>query len=268
MIRRSGAKRLNHWMNHRETLQASIKNIFKAHWKNSANIASPYLHKSAERVKLFLGILIVVALAGNANANTVRNILHTLAPQELVELLVYPDVRCPHSLGGEFLDFAYSPWCSPFEGPGLNPVRENFSKSNSFLWIFRSSCDAIEKYIQDVTQNKQNISATSQVVSMIQCKTNTMHDERCKHPNLHSKETLVDVDGVLPGHDLIDAGTLLRLLPHGDSTRTIGQRARAVLTEKVLFYLPPSVRVNFTLRVRARKPLGPPGLKTLVQHVP
>ena len=55
-----------------------------------------HLDKGAESVKLFLRVLVIIALSCEAYANPVGNILDALAPQELVEFLVYAHIRGSH----------------------------------------------------------------------------------------------------------------------------------------------------------------------------
>ena len=53
------------------------------------------------RVKLFLGILIIVSFPGDPDANTSRHIPHTVRPHVLVELHVDSNILCAHHLLGK-----------------------------------------------------------------------------------------------------------------------------------------------------------------------
>lgn len=57
-----------------------------------------------DRVELLLGILVVVALAGKADAETVRDVLDTGGPDGLVEASINADVLGAHMLLGERAD--------------------------------------------------------------------------------------------------------------------------------------------------------------------
>merc|ERR1719335_1688063 len=59
------------------------------------------LDKSDERVELILGLLVLVALAGDADAHTAGHVADTTAPDELVEVGVDANIRCAHLLQGE-----------------------------------------------------------------------------------------------------------------------------------------------------------------------
>ena len=76
-----------------------------------------YLNESAQGVKLFLGILIVITLARNANAHPVGHILDPLAPQIFVELLIYPHIAGAHHLLGELTHLINGTGCPGLEGP-------------------------------------------------------------------------------------------------------------------------------------------------------
>ena len=76
-----------------------------------------HLHEGAEGVELLLGILIVITLARNANAHPVGHVLDPLAPQILVELLIYPHVGGAHHLLGELAHLRHSTGCPGLEGP-------------------------------------------------------------------------------------------------------------------------------------------------------
>ena len=76
-----------------------------------------YLNESAQGVKLFLGILIVITLARNANAHPVGHILDPLAPQIFVELLIYPHIAGAHHLLGELAHLINGTGCPGLEGP-------------------------------------------------------------------------------------------------------------------------------------------------------
>lgn len=86
-----------------------------AEQRNSTGKA--HLHEGAERIELLLSVLIIVALARNTNAHPVRHILDPLAPQVLVELLVYPHVRGAHDLLRELAHLVHGTGRPGLEGP-------------------------------------------------------------------------------------------------------------------------------------------------------
>ena len=62
------------------------------------------LDELGEGVELLAGLLVVVALAAQPNADAGGGLADAGGPNVLVELGVDPDVLGPHGLGGELLD--------------------------------------------------------------------------------------------------------------------------------------------------------------------
>jgi hypothetical protein len=56
------------------------------------------------RVKLFLGIFVIVTLTGDTDTDTVVSVLNTTSPQSLVQRGIDTDIGGTHSLLSELLD--------------------------------------------------------------------------------------------------------------------------------------------------------------------
>ena len=142
-----------------------------------------YLNESAQGVKLFLGILIVIALARNANAHPVGHILDPLAPQIFVELLIYPHIAGAHHLLGELAHLGNGTGCPGLEGP--------------------------VRYRTDIC-HKSTADTAAKIQRACTC------GDWAWAENILAHQTLVHVDGVLACDDVIDARSLLvTLLGHG-----------------------------------------------------
>jgi hypothetical protein len=77
--------------------------------KKPQNTAETAPRKQGETAtNLLLGLLILVALAAQANTDAVRHVADTLRPHELVQVGLNSDVLREHDLLSELLDLAQS----------------------------------------------------------------------------------------------------------------------------------------------------------------
>lgn len=77
---------------------------------------SRHLSNGDERVQLFLGILIIVSLPGDAHSHSGGHIANTSAPQVLVQLHVQPHIARSHGLLRELPDLLHCLRCHLLEG--------------------------------------------------------------------------------------------------------------------------------------------------------
>lgn len=110
---------------------------------------------------------------------------HAFAPHCFVEASIDANVRSAHLLHGELADFFDGPWSPSFE----TPARATFvnTRDNRTVWTKLAGmsfhCGAREGGQKDHS-----------------------HGQCCNHSEayVHSMDTLVDVDGVLSCHHLVD----------------------------------------------------------------
>ena len=88
------------------------------------SLEAGYLNKLCKSVKLLVGVLILVTLSRETDANACRYVTYSAAPYELVELSINTDVLGSHSFHSKLLDLLDSTRCLFLEGGLVGVLRE------------------------------------------------------------------------------------------------------------------------------------------------